>query len=163
MAIVITDTEMKMKKILVYLSAAILSLGLISCKKTSVTDISGEWHMVSSGETDMEQVDVYLSFTDGNFEIYQKLGNSRYWIFSGTYTVTGNTVTGKYSDGSSWGSYYESRLENDGSVLVLTALNGSAEESVYNRTPVPDEVKAEAVPAVKSGADENCPVCKPIL
>lgn len=119
--------------------------------------------MVSSGETDMEQVDVYLSFTDGNFEIYQKLGNSRYWIFSGTYTVTGNTVTGKYSDGSSWGSYYESRLENDGSVLVLTALNGSAEESVYNRTPVPDEVKAEAVPAVKSGADENCPVCKPIL
>ena len=86
----------------------------------------------------MESIDVYVSFGDGTFDLYQKVGEGRYFLYDGTYTLTGNVLSGLYSDGTSWGSDYDISLETDS--LVLTANNGSGEVSVYTREDIPAEV-----------------------
>lgn len=140
-----------MKKLLVYLNMAFLLLsGLVSCTRSSDLDLTGEWHMVSSGETDMETVDVYISFAEGEFSLFQKKGDGRYRYYDGSYIVNGSHVSGTYGDGTAWGSSYDVRLEDGGDVLVMTASNGSSEVSVYNRSAIPDEVRTEAVPATRS-------------
>lgn len=134
---------------------AFLLSGLVSCNPSSDVDLTGEWHMVSSGETDMEAVDVYISFGNGDFSLYQKKGDGRYRYYDGSYIVNGSHVSGTYSDGTEWGSSYDVRFEDGGDVLVMTASNGSSEVSVYNRAAIPDDVRSEAVPATKSEAQDD--------
>lgn len=142
------------KSILVLFLTAIL-LSISSCGKTHSAepypiDITGEWHLVSAGELPMESIDVYVSFGDGTFDLYQKVGEGRYFLYDGTYTLTGNVLSGLYSDGTSWGSDYDISLETDS--LVLTANNGSGEVSTYVRKAIPDEVSGNV--AVKSSMEE---------
>ena len=98
----------------------------------------------------MESIDVYVSFGDGTFDLYQKVGEGRYFLYDGTYTLTGNVLSGLYSDGTSWGSDYDISLETDS--LVLTAKNGSGEVSTYVRKAIPAEVSGNV--AVKSSMKE---------
>ena len=89
------------------LAAAVLIAGLSACsgKNDTGVDISGQWHLVETGDLIGEQgldIDVYASFTSGTFVLYQKVGTGlgRYWYYEGTYTVSGdNVMTGRYSDG----------------------------------------------------------------
>ena len=118
------------------LAAAVLIAGLSACsgKNDTGVDISGQWHLVETGDLIGEQgldIDVYASFTSGTFVLYQKVGTGlgRYWYYEGTYTVSGdNVMTGRYSDGLS-----------------------SGEVSVYERAEIPADVIDEAVPPVRSG------------
>ena len=113
----------------------------LSCRKyESGVDISGEWHLVSTGELSMESIDVYVSFGKGTFVLYQKLGEGRYYVYSGTYSLSGSLLSGSYSDGTSWGSDYDIALDPGGELLTMTARNGSGEVSTYERKAVPEEV-----------------------
>lgn len=140
-----------MKRTLYIMAMTVLSvIALASCQKENGagTIVDGDWHgsMTVSEET---VADVYISFSEGNFVIYQKTGSlERYYMYDGTYTVTGNTLSGKYSDGTSWGSQYEVNVT--GNSMQMTALNGSGEVSIYQREEIPAEVKDTAVPNVKS-------------
>lgn len=129
----------------------ILCILSFSCKKENDgLDITGNWHLVSSGELSMETVDVYVSFGEGAFSLYQKIGEGSYYRYEGTYTLTGNVLGGSYSDGTLWGSDYDITLEQDR--LTMTARNGSGEVSVYTRKDIPAEVLENV--RVKSSLDE---------
>lgn len=144
-----------MNKFLSYICLAFVLVSTLSCRSSSDIDLTGEWHMVSSGGTDMDVVSVYVSFQGGDFELFQKNGEGRYRYFSGNYFVNGSHVTGTYDDGESWGSSYDVRLDQGGSVLVMTASNGSGEVSSYDRTTIPAEVRTEAVPGVRSANEDD--------
>ena len=137
--------------------AALLSVfALSSCRKeeSKKTIVDGEWHMVvAEGATE----DVYLSFCEGVFIIYQKTGDlERHYTFNGTYTVQSGVLSGVYSDGTPFGSEYEAKVS--GGKLTLKALNGSEETVTYKKEAVPAEVKANAVPHVKAAVHIVIPV-----
>ena len=146
---------MNMKRILYILAVAFSCMALsVSCqtKEEPGTDISGVWHLVDTEGLILDQeldVDVYAVFNSGNFELYQRVGESagRYWYYSGTYSTSGNVLTGRYSDGTRLGGVSGEgySISLDGSTLFLLV-----EE-------VPSEIADSAVPPVKS-ADAPAPV-----
>lgn len=149
-----------MKRIFSIILAVCTLAGLSSCsnKMEQGVDISGEWKLVDTGgliDSGDVVLDVYVRFDGGSFELYQRLGEQqdRYWSYSGTYSVSGsNILTGRYSDGTllggSRGDGYEVYLE--GNSLILTSVF-SGEVSEYVKETIPEEVKSEAVPPVRSG------------
>lgn len=149
-----------MKRFLTYIvsGAALLALSL-SCGKlpdsgepSALEDgISGEWNLVSVTGLDMSEIDVYLVLEEETFELYQKVGTGRHYLYTGIYHLDGDELTGEYSDGTSWGSSYLTQISPDGNTLVLEADNVSHETSTYTRKAVPDEIRTEALPGVRSG------------
>lgn len=166
-----------------YAFVAALMLLLWSCtgplgEETPVIDISGEWKLESVGNLDGNveikstgefELSVYLAFDeDGNFELFQRLGERRYRSYSGTWTLEGNVLSGLYGGKQStpWATSYAVKIEDDGAVLVMSPLKDK-EPSVseedrpdssgdvndvmrYIREPVPESVRAEAVPSGKA-------------
>lgn len=116
--------------------------GSSSGKKS--TDVTGEW-CLSGYDTKAvtigsESVDVYLAFSSGSFEIYQKLGQGRYRKYSGSYSVSNGILSGKYSDGKPMGSDYE--VSRKGDTLTLTA---GSEVTTYSKKAIPADVRKEAI------------------
>ena len=139
-----------------FILTALMMLAAISCKKEDKNidykaKLAGEWHYVPE---DFE-ADIYAVFeVNGGFELYQQIGGGRHKHYSGTWSSEKSTLSGTYSDGSAWGSKYSMTFTDD-NMMVLTALNGSAEVSTYVREDVPDEVKDSCV-EVKSTAAADC-------
>lgn len=128
------------------MTLALLSMALIAggCKKEKIqSNIAGEWHC------SVEECDIYLAFDpDGTFELYQKLGEGRYYQYNGSWSTDKNIVSGTYDDGTPWGSSYE--VEFDGSdKMTFSATNGSGEVNTYTRTSIPEEVRNGYLVAVK--------------
>lgn len=158
-----------MKRILYILAAAFICMALsVSCqtKEEPGTDITGVWHLVDTGDLmaddDKLVLDVYAVFDSGNFELYQRVGQSagRYWYYSGTYSTSGDILTGRYSDGTRLGGVSGEgySISLDGSTLFLTSVF-SGEISEYDLVDeVPVEILDSAVPPVKA---ENAPA--PVL
>lgn len=126
---------------------SILMLSVVGCgkdeggKKESF-NIEGSWELTSvqvrSVTIGDQAVDVYLTFSSGNFVIYQRLGAGHFVSFTGTYTLTGGILSGKYSDGRSLGSTYTVEGEGDRMVLLTS---GGAESDVYSRIEsIPESV-----------------------
>lgn len=150
-----------MKKLLYILAVSFLTIFSVSCEKEEKgLNINGEWHTTKTVTQGAEQTvlaDVYISFTDGNFVLYQKTGQMlRHYVYTGTYTSFNNVLKGTYSDGSRFACDYELAL--DGETLVMTAIHQSEEVITYTKTQIPAEVKENSVPFVKSEQ-----VVKPIL
>lgn len=87
-------------------------------------DVTGCWELTSvatkSATVGSQTVDVYLSFSSGKFEIYQRTGTSpRYYKYTGTYTLKDNVLSGKYDDGKDWSATYSVSVSS--STLTLTA------------------------------------------
>ena len=139
--------------------AIALLLGLAtSCKKAPKIDagIVAEWQLTEmTGYEASALPDVYIEFTaEKNFVIYQKVGDvSRYRKYSGTYALSGSTLSGEYSDGKSWGSSYRASLEADGEVLVMTALEMDKQGNVLSEGEVCKYVKASLSQKEKDAAD----------
>lgn len=154
MVVVINMVEMK-KTALKILCMALVVLAAAACKKDetpSDLDISGQWHLVSSDKIDIEAegIDVYIDFrTGGDFDLYQKIGEGRYRLKYGSYTVTGTQVSGTYSGEIPWGSQYEAAV--NGNTLVLTATNASGEVCTYEKESIPASVTSDAVELRSSG------------
>lgn len=117
--------------------------------------IVSEWHLTDiTGVKANALPSVYVEFkADKSFEIYQKLGEGRYRKYLGTYSVSGNVLSGKYSDGEDWGSDYEASLAGEN--LNLKALNGSEEVCTYEKGSLSAADKSNALLVTKS--EESLP------
>lgn len=130
-----------MKRIL-YMLAALALLMATGCKKDEKPVdykglLPGEWHCaaVEFG------ADVYACFeADGDFDLYQMLGEGRYRHYTGNWSIKGDILSGTYSDGAAWGSSYKMSFNGNDS-MTLTAQNGSEEVVIYSRESIPSEVK----------------------
>ena len=152
-----------MKKISYIFSALILTLVSVSCKKDKGPDIAtgivAEWHLVGMTGYEASQLpSVYVEFkADKSFDMYQKVGDvQRYSRYTGTYTVTGNSMTGEYSDGIKWGGDKRNgityKVSFDGAVLCLAADNGSGEVCRYEKASLPQGEKDAADMKTKSSS-----------
>lgn len=134
-----------MKRIIITLLSTILIAGCGNDSKESKTvDITGQWELmdmqtkaIQIGEVDIE---VYLEFNaDKTFNIWQKIGEGRHRKFTGTWEITDNNLSGKYSDGKEWGSVYEVSIE-DGN-LNLSETRSGTETYVYHKCQLPAGLK----------------------
>lgn len=139
-----------MRKFVLFLS--LFPLAFVSCNKgdtDKALDISGEWQLcgveTKAAEIDGVIVDVYLKFTgDGSFELYQMVGQGRFRHRSGSYSLSGSELSGKYSDGTAWSASYEVSL--DGDSLKLSSIGSPlVETDSYVRCQIPQSVISEAV------------------
>ena len=130
-----------MKRIL-YMLAALALLMATGCKKDEKPVdykglLPGEWHCaaVEFG------ADVYACFeADGDFDLYQMLGEGRYRHYTGNWSIKGDILSGTYSDGTEWGSSYKMSFSGN-DLMTLAAQNGSEEVVIYSRESIPSEVK----------------------
>ena len=141
---------MMMKRFILILASALVAVA--GCRKDNPQPASGgvegEWELVSvsfgtkSAVVGDETVEVYVEFASGGkFSLYQQLGAGRFAAYGGSWTLSGETLSGKYSDGSSWACDY-SVGSGDGS-LTLTAV-GSGDSYIYRSCTIPDSVKDAA-------------------
>ena len=151
-----------MKRISPYIIAAFTILAAAGCKeKETPVDynifIVGDWRFMPE-EFDEETTKVHLSFMEDNgFDLYQKIGDGRYRHYSGRWEVKGNTLSGEYSAGTSWGSSYA--LTSIGTdTLVMTALNGSEDVMKYAREAIPVEITDDATDVKSADPDNDRPV-----
>jgi hypothetical protein len=124
--------------------------------ETLASKIVTEWHCTVS---DID-ADIYLSL--GNFftfELYQKIGEGAYRLYKGTWELDEDTamLSGKYNDGTPWGSGYAVAVSEDGNSMTLTSSTGS-EEQTYRKESVPAAVKDGCVVVVKSDGGIESPV-----
>ena len=74
-------------------------------------------------------------------------------VYSGDFAVNGAQLSGRYRDGEPWGASYAFELSGDGKTLTMISQTDKAEESVYTRTAIPEEVRnAPEVRSALSGA-----------
>ena len=110
-----------MKKI-IYTIFAVCAAAIVSgCQKDTVeinSPMVGEWHL-----------DHFVKFT-------------------GTYTVSGDIVSGVYSDGLEWGASYTFSFSDGDNVMTFVSNTPNEETSVYRREAIPEDVRA--TPSVKS-------------
>ena len=147
-------------KLLMLVCVAFVSLSCGGKKGSDGPQVAGqmvaEWHLVSvSGLSTSAVPQVYINFaSDMKFEMYQKVGDvMRYRKYVGTYKVSGNVVTGTYSDGEDWGSEYAVSFDNE--LMVMTAQNGSAEVCRYEKKALSASDKANAEVVTKSEEDSR--------
>ena len=123
--------------------AVAMLLGVAGCEKDSPvvkSGLSGEWKLVSWNNTTPQAFDIYMEFfSDGKFNLYQKLATSTYRHLTGTFDSKGDVLTGKYDDGAGFADKY--------------SMTNPASVSVYKRTTIPDEVRNS--PQTKASAEET--------
>ena len=120
-----------MKKYIYSLFAAVLFLFSAGCSKDDDgsknidSGVVGEWHQTKWSNEAYADFDVYVEFlSDGTFNIFQP-----------------------------WGASYAFELSGDGKTLTMISQTDKAEESVYTRTAIPEEVRnAPEVRSALSGA-----------
>ncbi len=98
--------------------------------------VVGDWQLTDWAGA--KNISVYISFkADGSFVLYQRLNTATYEQYTGSYTYSGNNLSGKYSDGTDWATHYTVKLS--GNNMTLTGAN-SADVAVYTKTAIPEEV-----------------------
>ena len=142
-----------MKKLL-YITLLALT-AFIGCQKpkpeteqkplTLKQKLCNEWR----GSSIAVDASVYVAFlTDGTFELYQKM-EERFELRRGTWTLTGDILSGKYNDGEAWVADYQ--VSVDGDKLTMISQNEGAETSIYVRCSIPVIIKEGSTVIVKSG------------
>lgn len=134
-----------MKRLATFFALAALALLALSCKKDDPTpaptdSLVGCWELSSvqtKASVGTVSVNVYIDFAESSFTLYQKLGEGRYTKFTGSWGATDGSVSGKYSNGTSWGPYSYSLSGNS------LSLSKGSETDVYSRV--------DAVPASVTG------------
>ncbi len=136
-----------MKKLLYITLLAILTA--VGCKPeekplTLNQKLCGEWR----GSELSVDAGVYLTFlADGTFELYQKMDEG-FELRRGTWSLTGDILSGKYNDNESWAAAYKVSIEGDR--LTMTSQNEGAEASIYVRCTIPAVIKESSTVVVKS-------------
>ena len=138
-----------MKSLKIFSLLMLVAVAFTGCEKENNPNgpagkgaLSGEWMLTSWSEAEPE-FNVYIDFNDDNtFEIYQQVWSFDYELYTGTYTITGDIVTGVYADGSNWACGY--KFENSGNTLTMYSQEDKSVTSVYEKCVIPAEIKAEA-------------------
>lgn len=138
----------RLKNMIVALAALVALTACGGNKDDMPVDITGDWNLVNvqtkAAILGGQAVDVYISFSgDKTFIMYQMIGAGRYRKYSGVWTLTGSTLSGKYSDGKQWGSSYEVELTSSNSQLTLTSESG--EVDTYKKSSIPEDVTDTAI------------------
>lgn len=149
----LTNKRRDMKKILTLALVLVVALMATSCgpkgkENPLVKGVVGEWKLTSWSASLIEQIEVYVEFkADNTFVLYQKDLQTpiNYVTFKGTYLISGDIITGKYSDGKNWGATngYQTTLEPDGTLKMVNADNPD-DVSKYTKTTIPSSVKGGA-------------------
>ncbi len=137
---------MKIFKILLMVAVVALFSSCEKENKKETVDISGEWRLVSDtdGVVEREEVDVYISFSEGTFELLQKSGTSmRYNRYYGVYTFAAGLLSGTYAGNKYWGSDYNVTFDGK-DVMMMTAV-GTELVCRYERAAIPQSVRDEAI------------------
>lgn len=109
---------------------------------TTKVDVTGSWEL-SGVETKVSvgsvNVSVYITFdSGGSFTLYQKIGEGRYSVFTGTYTLSSdNKLSGKYSNNATWGPYSAAL---SGGKLTLTSAGGKEVDTYTKISSIPTSV-----------------------
>lgn len=115
--------------------------------------IEGEWHLSVWNGAAPADFDAYVAFnTDRSFVIYQKVEKSTWETYTGSYLLDDVTLSGVYSDGTSWGSSYKTAFDEKKKTLTLTSMTETPEVSVYASEAIPASVKDGAKAAKSSRA-----------
>lgn len=134
--------------------------GLAGCKKENSSgnlssQLSGQWELcgaelaTKSVTIGQEKISVYIEFNnDGSFILYQQLGAGRFVSFDGNWTLSGDILSGRYSDNTSWGSDYRISIEGDS--LTMSVWPAESDIYHYTRSDIPDGILA-GLPGTKSG------------
>lgn len=117
-------------------AALILSACGESGKESKALDITGTWELTDieitkAAQLGSEKIEVTIIFnSDKTFSLSQTLGSGRPKEFSGTWQLTGTTLTGKYANGKAWGSTYEVAV--NGTEMTMTP-EGASEIYTYTK------------------------------
>lgn len=158
----ITKMNKKQTNILTMALMLCALLTFTSCHEPELPqpiNIDGNWGLNSITDTRSavigeQTIDVYIHFesdapinvtrgskvepgplvTQGVFTLWQKLGEGAFRSFKGSWTLTDNMLTGKYSDGTHWGASYEITIDDGGTRMTMVA---PTETLVYDRTALP--------------------------
>ena len=146
----LTNKSRDMKKILTLALVLVVALMATSCgpkgkENPLVKGVLGEWKLTSWSASLIEQIEVYVEFkADNTFVLYQKdLQTPIHFVtYKGTYLITDDIITGKYSDGKNWGAVngYTTTLELDGTLKMVNVDNPD-DVSKYTKTTIPSSVK----------------------
>ena len=135
-----------MKKFLAIFAVAILAL--VGCNKEKqngpsggASAINGQWHIVE-WNSETPEFDVYVDFYNGTFIIYQQVYSLFYEKFEGSYNVSGDIITGSYTNGSNWACGY--KFEVSGDQLTLYSQEYISVTSVYEKCEIPQAIIDEA-------------------
>ena len=102
-----------MKRTALIFAAALVVFGLAGCNKNNPDDLAakivGQWELVGaefptkSVTVGDEVLTVYVDFQAGGvFTLYQQLGEGRFEVFDGSWSLAGDLLSGRYSDNSAW-------------------------------------------------------------
>jgi hypothetical protein len=137
-----------MKSLKIFSLVMLLALALVGCEeKNGPTggkkgELTGEWKLTTWNDAAPE-FHVYIAFNDDNtFEMYQQVWSFDYELYTGTYTINGDIVTGVYADGSNWLCGY--KFVKSGDTLTMYSQEDTSVTSVYEKCTIPEEIKAEA-------------------
>ena len=110
----------------------------------------GEWVLTEWNGSKELPLAVYMSLNEDNtFDLYQHTTNVLWVHYEGTFSLKGTTLTGTYSDGSSWNEYtikYKDSTETK--QIKLTRKGDSEDVAIYTATTIPDAVIDQATEAV---------------
>lgn len=138
-----------MKSLKIFSLAMLLVMVFTGCEKENNPNgpgnkgaLSGEWVLTTWNDAAPE-FNVYIDFNDDNtFEIYQQVWSFDYELFTGTYNIEGDIVTGVYADGSNWACGY--KFVKEGDSLTMYSQEDISVTSVYEKCEIPAEIKEEA-------------------
>lgn len=149
-----------MKKYIYSLFAAVLLVLTSGCSKDDEgsrsinSGVVGEWHLTMWNNEMPSDFDVYIEFmSDGTFNSYEKVETSFYVKYSGSFSVDGSRLSGRYNDGAPWRTTYDIELSSDSNTLTMNSNANSAVVTAYTRTTIPTSVKD--VHEVRSGLHEK--------
>lgn len=125
-------------------------LTIAGCKKeepvlTLSQKLCAEWR---GSELSIDAA-IYMKFaSDGTFELYQKMSSEEFELRRGTWTLTGDILSGKYNDQEAWSTSYKVSVENDR--LIMVSQGEGAEINIYVKTEIPEYIKGSSTVVVKS-------------
>ena len=137
-----------MKKIVYVIMLALLTIA--GCMKeepvlTLSQKLCAEWR---GSELSIDAA-IYMKFaSDGTFELYQKMSSEEFELRRGTWTLTGDILSGKYNDQEAWSTSYKISVENDR--LTMVSQGEGAETNIYVKTEIPEYIKGSSTVVVKS-------------
>lgn len=137
-----------MKKIIYVIMLALLTIA--GCKKeepvlTLSQKLCAEWR---GSELSIDAA-IYMKFaSDGTFELYQKMSSEEFELRCGTWTLTGDILSGKYNDQEAWSTSYKISVENDR--LTMVSQDEGSETNIYVRSEIPGYIKENSSVVVRS-------------
>ena len=77
--------------------------------------------------------------------MYQQIYTLDYLYFEGDYTISGNTLSGVYIDGTEWKCDYQGSVSADGLTLTLVSKESNPITCIYEACEIPTDVINEAL------------------